>query len=103
MGLLRNLERRVLAEDAARRINAPPPPQLPVPEEPKPDTTVTDRLADVYAQTFGRAASEGSGQIAVVPVGPTQGGGGGGVSLGAVAILAALGLGGYFLYKKVAA
>jgi hypothetical protein len=60
---------------------------------------VTDRLAGLYQSTFGSSAY-GEGPLAVVPVGPQQGGGGG-VSVGAVAIIGLLGVGGYMLYKKM--
>lgn len=81
-----------------------PPTPAPLPEPPKIDTSVTDRLADIYAQSFGKAAEGAGGQIAVVPVGPQQDlGSSGGSSLKGVLVLGGLAVGGYFLYKRFAA
>lgn len=62
------------------------------------DSSSVDRLADLYMSAFGSQANEGA--VAVVPVGPDSGGGGGGISLGSIALLGALGVGGWWLYKK---
>ena len=61
---------------------------------------VTDRLAGVYQSSFGSSAY-GEGPLAVVPVGPESGGSGGGLNVGAIAIIGLLGVGGYMLYKKM--
>jgi hypothetical protein len=69
-------------------------------DQPGPVFDPFGRLADVYQQSFGGAAD--AGQLVAVPVNPQQASGGG-VNLKPILILGALGVGGYFLYKRFAA
>lgn len=104
MGALKNLMQRVQDEARAKHAKeaaqTSTPPSLP--DVGVADPAVTNRLADLFAQTFGSSGDSSNLPVVAVPVNPPASGGGG-VSLGKVALLAGLGVGGWLLWEKFGA